>query len=57
MPDGSARGTMAGTVLAVAYSMEVQLDRCTVRTTTKESRRSFETANNFGKEEASHGAG
>ena len=40
MPDGSARGTMAGTLPAVAYSMEVQSDRCTVWITTKESRRS-----------------
>jgi len=38
MPDGSARGTMAGTPPAVAYLMEVQADRCTVRITTKESR-------------------
>ena len=40
MPDGSARGTMAGTLPAVAYSMEVQSDGCTVRLTTKESRHS-----------------
>jgi len=50
MPDGSARGTMAGTLSAVAYSMEVQWDRCTVRITTKESRHSFITTNSFGKE-------
>ncbi len=40
MPDGSVWGTMAGTLSAVAYSMEIQSDRCTVRTTTKESRHS-----------------
>jgi len=38
MPDGSARGAMAGTLLAVAYSMEVHSDSCTVRTKTKKSR-------------------
>jgi len=38
MPDGSARGTMAGTLSAVAYSMEVHSDSCTVRTKTKKSR-------------------
>ena len=40
MPDGSARGTKAGIIPAVAYSMEVQSDRCTVRPTTKVSRHS-----------------
>jgi len=31
---------MAGTLSAVAYSMEVHSDRCKVRTATKESRHS-----------------
>ena len=45
--------TMAGTIPAVAYSMEVRLDGCTVRATTKESRYSQEfTGNLFEKEEA-----
>ncbi|MBN1692219.1 MAG: hypothetical protein JW845_01520, partial [Dehalococcoidales bacterium] len=34
----AVRGTMAGTLSAVAYSMEVRWDRCTVRTITNESR-------------------
>ncbi len=38
MPDGSARGTMAGTLPEVEYSMEVQWDKCMVRITTKGSR-------------------
>jgi len=32
---------MAGTLPAVAHSMEVRLDSCTVRKTTKESRHSY----------------
>jgi hypothetical protein len=44
---------MAGTLPAVAYSMEVQLDRCTVRITTKESRHSKNLpVIHFGKEGA-----
>jgi len=50
MPDGSARSTMAGTLPTVAYSMEVQSDRCIVRITTKGSRCLFLTTNSFRKE-------
>ena len=55
MPDGSAehdgRDTIGGCVL-----LEVHLDSCTVRTTTKESRYSqIFTRNSLGKEEADYG--
>jgi hypothetical protein len=36
----AVQGTKAGILPAVAYSMEVHSDRCTVRTTTNESRHS-----------------
>jgi len=55
MPDGSAehdgRDSIGGCVL-----LEVHLDSCTVRTTTKESRCSHKfTINSIRKEEANYG--
>ena len=44
---------MAGTHRRLRTFVEVRLDRCTVRITTKESKHSFITRNSFRKEEAS----